>query len=119
MFYIHGHRAHPPCPGSDGGTSAGTRGNDGATGQPYLLINFERFLTVPHSPRGPGNKKYPRGKWDDQYDVGYNWHPGSGERAQSPFKDRTLWGNGFFCQICLRNCPPNKQNGCENCGNGP
>ena len=96
--------AHPPCPGADGGSPARTRrnGNSG-TGQPYLLINFEPFLRA--SPAQYGNKKFAPGKWDDQFDQGYQWNGGT-NREEIPFR-HGRWGNGYFCQICVKG-------GCEN-----
>ena len=105
MFYIHGNRAHPPCPGADGGTPQGVRGNGpSGTGQPYLLINFEPFLRAPHNPQYL-NKKFAPGKWDDQHDRGYRWFGGT-NREDIPFFNNEE-GNGYFCQICVKG-------GCEN-----
>ena len=104
IFYIHGLRNHNRCPGGDGGTPAGVRGNgNSGTGQPYLLINFEPWLRA--SPAQFGNKMFPPGKWDDQYDIGYQWRGGT-NREEIPFTHGRL-GNGYFCQICVKG-------GCEN-----
>ena len=105
MFYIHGNRAHPPCPGADGGTPQGVRGNGpSGTGQPYLLINFEPWLRA--SPAQYGNKKFAPGKWDDQHDRGYPWRWSHTNHDEIPFR-HGRWGNGYFCQICVKG-------GCEN-----
>ena len=45
------------------------------------------------------------GKWDDQYDIGYQWRGGT-NREEIPFTHGRL-GNGYFCQICVKG-------GCEN-----
>ena len=73
------------------------------TGQPYLVINFEPFLRA--SPAQFGNKMFSPGKWDDQYDIGYQWRGGT-NREEIPFTHGRL-GNGYFCQICVKG-------GCEN-----
>ena len=48
---------------------------------------------------------FPPGKWDDQYDIGYQWRGGT-NREEIPFTHGRL-GNGYFCQICVKG-------GCEN-----
>ena len=105
IFYIHGLRNHNRCPGGDGGTPAGVRGNgNSGTGQPYLLINFEPWLRA--SPAQYGNKKFAPGKWDDQHDRGYPWVWSHRNHDEIPFR-HGRWGNGYFCQICVKG-------GCEN-----
>ena len=48
---------------------------------------------------------FPPGKWDDQYDIGYQWRGGT-NREEIPFT-HGRFGNGYFCQICVKG-------GCEN-----